>query len=209
MYGLFNPSLYFNRIELSLSFNVVLVEKDEKDEEDMSLDSGDELSEIEICSGASKCDTHVEALQTEAKGPHGVDAKESCLSVTELPPEAQTGLGEKIYKTDLEKKQPVTPVSTTCSAEGEKHNAVEQTPFSNFQVYSRQLNMFHQFSHFHVLTHQTFLGTTYPISPANQNQEGSNYFLSAYNQSMDTEKSLSPAGWDSCCDSSRPYSEQK
>ncbi|XP_059336176.1 protein TASOR isoform X2 [Ammospiza nelsoni] len=187
----------------------VLVEKDEKDEEDMSLDSGDELAEIEICSGASKYDTHVEALQPEAKGPHGVDAKVSCLSVTELPPEAQTGLGEKTYKTDLEEKQPITPVSTTCSAEGEKHNAAEQTPFSNFQVYSRQLNMFHQFSHFSVLTHQTFLGTTYPISPANQNQEGSNYFLSAYNQSMDTEKSLSPGGWDSCCDSSRPYSEQK
>ncbi|NXP89496.1 TASOR protein, partial [Passerina amoena] len=187
----------------------VLVEKDEKDEEDMSLDSGDELSEIEICSGASKYGTHVEALQTQAKGPHGVDAKASCLSVTELPPEAQTGLGEKTYKTDLEEKQPITPVSTTCSAEGGKHNAVEQTPFSNFQVYSRQLNMFHQFSHFSVLTHQTFLGTTYPISPANQNQEGSNYFLSAYNQSMDAEKSLSPGGWDSCCDSSRPYSEQK
>ncbi|NWW20246.1 TASOR protein, partial [Falcunculus frontatus] len=187
----------------------VLVEKDEKDEEDMSLDSGDELSEIEICSDASKFDTHVEALQTEAKGPHGVDAKESCLSVTELPPEAQTGLGEKTYKTDLGEKQPITPISTTCSAEGEKHNAVEQTPFSNFQVYSRQLNMSHQFSHFNVLTHQTFLGTTYPISPANQNQEGSNYFLSAYTQSMDTEKSSSPGGWDSCCDSSRPYSEQK
>ncbi|XP_057888008.1 protein TASOR isoform X3 [Melospiza georgiana] len=130
-------------------------------------------------------------------------------SVTELPPEAQTGLGGKTYKTDLEEKQPITPVSTTCFAEGEKHNAAEQTPFSNFQVYSRQLNMFHQFSHFSVLTHQTFLGTTYPISPANQNQEGSNYFLSAYNQSMDTEKSLSPGGWDGCCDSSRPYSEQK
>ncbi|XP_053845378.1 protein TASOR isoform X1 [Vidua macroura] len=187
----------------------VLVEKDEKDEEDMSLDSGDELSEIEICSGASKYDTHVEALQTETKGPHGVDAKESCLSVTELPPEAQTGLGEKTYKSDLEEKQPIPTVSTTCSAEGEKHNAVEQTPFSNFQVYSRQLNMSHQFSHFSVLTHQTFLGTTYQISPANQNQEGCNYFLSAYNQSMDTEKSLSPGGWDSCCDSSRPYSEQK
>ncbi|XP_039932394.1 protein TASOR isoform X3 [Hirundo rustica] len=187
----------------------VLVEKDEKDEEDMSLDSGDELSEIEICSDASKYDTHVEALQTEAKGPHGVDAKESCLSVTELSPEAQTGLVEKTYKTDLEEKQPITPVSTTCSAEGEKHNAVEQTPFSNFQVYSRQLNMSHQFSHFNVLTHQTFLGTTYSISPANQNQEGSNYFLSAYSQSMDTEKSSSPGGWDSCCDSSRPYSEQK
>ncbi|NXR52582.1 TASOR protein, partial [Hippolais icterina] len=187
----------------------VLVEKDEKDEEDMSLDSGDELSEIEICSDASKYDTHVEALQTEAKGPHGVDAKERCLSVTELSPEAQTGLVEKTYKTDLEEKQPITPVSTTCSAEGEKHSAVEQTPFSNFQVYSRQLNMSHQFSHFNVLTHQTFLGTTYPISPANQNQEGNNCFLSAYSQSMDTEKSSSPGGWNSCCDSSRPYSEQK
>ncbi|NXN79579.1 TASOR protein, partial [Bombycilla garrulus] len=185
----------------------VLVEKDEKDEEDMSLDSGDELSEIEICSDASKYDTHVEALQTDAKGPHGVAAKESCLSVTELSPEAQTALVEKTYKTDLEEKQPITPVSTTCSAEGEKHNAVEQTPFSSFQVYSRQLNMSHQFSHFNVLTHQTFLGTTYPISPANQNQEGSNYFLSAYSQIMDTEKSSSPGVWDSCCDSSRPYSE--
>ncbi|NWZ69196.1 TASOR protein, partial [Acrocephalus arundinaceus] len=180
----------------------VLVEKDEKDEEDMSLDSGDELSEIEICSDASKYDTHVEALQTEAKGPHGVDAKESCLSVTELSPEAQTGLVEKTDRTDLEEKQPITPVPTTCSAEGKKHNAVEQTPFSNFQVYSRQLNMSHQFSHFNVLTHQTFLGTTYPISPANQNQEGNNYFLSAYSQSMDTEKSSSPGGWNSCCDSS-------
>ncbi|NXR26818.1 TASOR protein, partial [Cinclus mexicanus] len=185
----------------------VLVEKDEKDEEDMSLDSGDELSEIEICSDASKYDTHMEALQTEAKGPHGLDARESCLSVTELSPEAQTGLVEKTYKTDLEEKQQITPVSTTCSAEGENHNAIEQTPFNNFQVYSRQLNMSHQFSHFNVLTHQTFLGTTYPISPANQNQEGSNYFLSAYSQSMDTEKSSSPGGWDSCCDSSRPYSE--
>ncbi|NWV05034.1 TASOR protein, partial [Ptilonorhynchus violaceus] len=187
----------------------VLVEKDEKDEEDMSLDSGDELSEIEICSAASKYDIHVEALQTEAKGPHGVNAKESCLSVTELSPEAQTGLMEKTSKTDLEEKQPITPLSTTCSAEGEKHNSVEQTPFNNFPVYSRQLNLSHQFSHFNVLTHQTFLGTTYPISSANQNQEGSNYFLSAYSQSMDTEKSSSPGGWDSSCDSSRPYSEQK
>ncbi|NWU76441.1 TASOR protein, partial [Onychorhynchus coronatus] len=187
----------------------VLVEQDEKDEEDMSLDSGDEISQIEICSDASKYDTHVEALQTEAKGPHGVDAKESCLSVTELPPEAQISLVEKTSKSDLEEKQPLTPGSTTCSAEGEKHNSVEQTPFSNFPVYSRQLNMSHQFSHLNVLTHQTFLGTTYPISSANQNQEGSNYFLSAYSQSMATEKSSSPGGWDSSYDSSRPYSEQK
>ncbi|NXF02137.1 TASOR protein, partial [Smithornis capensis] len=187
----------------------VLVEKDEKDEEDMSLDSGDEISQIEICNDASKYNTHVEALQTEAKGPHGVDAKESCLSVTELSPEAQTGLVEKTSKSDLEEKQPITPVSTTCSAAGEKHNSVGQTPFSNFPVYSRQLNMSHQFSHFSVLTHQTFLGTTYPISSANQNQEGSNYFLSAYSQSMDTEKSSSPGGWDSSCDPSRLYPEQR
>ncbi|NXK94495.1 TASOR protein, partial [Formicarius rufipectus] len=187
----------------------VLVEKDEKDEEDMSLDSGDEISQIEICNDASKYDTHVEALQTEAKGPHGVDAKESCLSVTELSPEAQTGLVEETSKSDLEVKQPITPMSTTCSAEGEKHNSVEQTPFSSFPVYSRQLNMSHQFSHLNVLTHQTFLGTTYPISSANQNQEGSNYFLSAYSHNMDTEKSSSPGGWDHSSDSSRPYSEQK
>ncbi|KAJ7406936.1 Protein TASOR [Willisornis vidua] len=186
----------------------VVVEKDEKDEEDMSLDSGDEISQIEICSDASKYEAHVEALQTEAKGPHGVDAKESCLSVTELPPEAQTGLVEKTSKSDLEEKQPITPISTTCSAEGEKHNSVEQT-FSNFPVYSRQLNMSHQFSHLNVLTHQTFLGTTYPIASANQNQEGSNYFLSAYSQNMDTKKSSSSGGWNSSSDSSRPYSEQK
>ncbi|XP_028942077.1 protein TASOR isoform X2 [Antrostomus carolinensis] len=187
----------------------VLVENDGKDEEDMSLDSEDETSQIEICNDASKYDTHLEALQTKAKGSHGVDAKEHCLSVTELSPEAQIGLMEKTSKIDLEEIQPITPVSTTCSAEGEKHSSVEQTPFSNFQVYSRQLNMSHQFSHFNVLTHQTFLGTTYPISSASQNQEGGNYFLSAYSQSMDTEKSLSPGGWDINCDSSRSYSKQK
>ncbi|NXQ83282.1 TASOR protein, partial [Nyctibius grandis] len=181
----------------------VLVENDEKDEEDMSLDSGDETSQIEICSDASKYDIHLEALQTEAKGSHGADAKESCFSVTELSPEAQTGSREKTSKIDLEEIQPITLVSTTCSVEGEKHNSVEQTPFSNFQAYSRQLNMSHQFSHFNVLTHQTFLGTTYSISSASQNQEGGNYFLSAYSQSMETEKSSSPGGWDINCDSSR------
>ncbi|NWX24737.1 TASOR protein, partial [Aegotheles bennettii] len=187
----------------------VLVENDEKDEEDMSLDSGDETAQIEICNDASKYDTHLEALQTEAKGSHRVDAKESCLSVTESSPEAQIGLTEKNSKTDLEEIQPITAVPTTCSSEGEKHNSIEQTPFNSFQVYSRQLNMSHQFSHFNVLTHQTFLGTTYSISSASQNQEGGNYFLSAYGQSTDTEKSQSPGGWDINCDSSRPYSKQK
>ncbi|KAM6387345.1 protein TASOR isoform 2-T2 [Pluvialis apricaria] len=187
----------------------VLVENDEKDEEDMSLDSGDETSQIEICNDASRYDTHLEALQTEAKGSRGADAKESCSSVTQLSPEAQIGLTEKTSKSDLEEIQPITPVSTTCSAEGEKHNSVKQAPFNNFQVYSRQLNMSHQFSHFNVLTHQTFLGTTYQISSASQNQEGGNYFVSAYSQSMDTDKLSSPGGWDINCDSSRPYPNQK
>ncbi|XP_056194595.1 protein TASOR isoform X2 [Falco biarmicus] len=187
----------------------VLVENNEKDEEDMSLDSGDETSQIEICNDASKYDTHLEALQTEAKGLHGADAKETCVPVTELPPEAQIGMVEKPSKIDLEEIQLITPVSPMCCAEGEKHNLVEQAPFNNFQVYSRQLNLSHQFSHFNVLTHQTFLGTTYPISSASQNQEGGSYFLSAYSQSVDTEKSASPAGWDVSCDSSRPYSNQK
>ncbi|NXJ75383.1 TASOR protein, partial [Trogon melanurus] len=187
----------------------VLVENDEKDEEDMSLDSGDETSQIEICSDASKYDTPLEGLHTEAKGSHGADAKASCLPVTQLSPEAQMGSMEKTSKTGLEEIQPITPVSTACSAEGEKHNSVDQAPFNNFQVYSRQLNMSHQFSHFNVLTHQTFLGATYPTSSASQNQEGGSYFLSAYSQSMDTEKSSSPGGWDRNCDSSRPYSNQK
>ncbi|XP_025952083.2 protein TASOR isoform X2 [Dromaius novaehollandiae] len=186
----------------------VLVENDEKDEEDMSLDSGDETSQIEICNDASKYDTHLEALQREAKGSYGVVSKESCISVTELSPEAQIGLMEKTSKIDLEEILPSTPVSTTCSAEGEKQNSVEQVPFNNFQVHSRQLSMSHQFSHFNVLTHQTFLGTTYPISTS-QNQEGGSYFLSAYSQSVDTEKSSSPGSWDINCDSSRPYSKHK
>ncbi|NXH22958.1 TASOR protein, partial [Bucco capensis] len=184
---------------------------DDKDEEDMSLDSGDETSQIEICSDASKSkyDTHLEALQTEAKGSHdGADAKGSCLSVKELSSEAQIGLMEKTSKIDLEEIQPITPVSTTCSAEGENQSSVEQTPFNNFQVYSKRLNMSRQFSHFNVLTHQTFLGTTYPISSASQNQEGGNYFLSAYSQSMDTEKSSLPGSWDKNCNSSRPYSKK-
>ncbi|NWH79076.1 TASOR protein, partial [Piaya cayana] len=166
----------------------VLVENNEDEEEDMSLDSGDETSQIEICSDASKYNSHLEALQTEAVGSQGADAREGCPSATEFSPETQMGLMEKTSKSDLEERQPVTLGSTTCCAEGENHGSVEQAPFSNFQVHSRQLNMSRQFSHFNVLTHQTFLGTTYPISPATQNQEGGNYFLSAYGQSMDTEK---------------------
>ncbi|XP_075794998.1 protein TASOR isoform X2 [Pelodiscus sinensis] len=182
----------------------VLVESDEKDEEDMSLDSGDETSQIEICSDASKYESHSEALQTETKGSRGTDSKENCETDTQLSSEGQIGLMEKASKLDLEEIQPIMPVSTTCSAEGETNS--EKVPFTNFQIYSRQLSVSHQFSHFNVLTHQTFLGTTYPISTS-QSQEGGNYFLSAYSQSIDTDKSSSPNNWDVNYESSRPFSK--
>lgn len=203
MYSFFKKIIYFNRVGL-LFLNIVLVESDEKDEEDMSLDSGDETSQIEICSDASKYESHSEALQTETKGSRGTDSKENCETDTQLSSEGQIGLMEKASKLDLEEIQPIMPVSTTCSAEGETNS--EKVPFTNFQIYSRQLSVSHQFSHFNVLTHQTFLGTTYPISTS-QSQEGGNYFLSAYSQSIDTDKSSSPNNWDVNYESSRPFSK--
>ncbi|XP_065701487.1 protein TASOR isoform X1 [Patagioenas fasciata] len=175
----------------------VLVESDEKDEEDMSLDSGDETAQIEICNDASE--PHGEALQPEAKGSHRAEAKERGSSVPGSPPDAQVASMETT-KMDLKEIHPITPVSTTCSAEGEKPISVEQTPFSSFHAYSSQLNMSHRFSHFSVLTHQTFLGTTYRTSAAAHTQDGGSYFLSAYSRSV---------GADAHCDPSRPHSNQK
>ncbi|XP_048344122.1 protein TASOR isoform X2 [Sphaerodactylus townsendi] len=175
----------------------VLVENDEKDEEDMSLDSGDEASQIEVCSGVSKHDSHLEALRTETKGLRGADCKRNSQLNTRLSAEGHILVTEKTSKMDVQDIHLATPVSTTCSTEGEKNNSAEQVPFSNFQIYNRQLSVPHQFSHFNVLTHQTFLGATYPI-PASQNQEGGNYFLTAYSQNMDMNQSSSP----------RPYSKQ-
>ncbi|KAM6414009.1 protein TASOR isoform 2-T2 [Rhynochetos jubatus] len=135
------------------------------------------------------------ALQTEARGSHGAGAEASCLPVTAFPAEAPAGSMDRTSETDLEEIQPTAPVPTACSAGGEKPSSVGEAPVSNFQVYSTQLSMSHQFSHFNVLTHQTFLGTTYPISSVSQNQEGGNHFLSAYSQSTEPEKSASPGGW--------------
>ncbi|XP_060095726.1 protein TASOR isoform X2 [Heteronotia binoei] len=185
----------------------VLVENDEKDEEDMSLDSGDEASQIEVCNDVSKHDSHLEALRTETKGSHGADCQQNSQLDTQLSAEGHILVTEKTSKMDVQDIQPVTPVSTTCSTEGEKNNAAEQVPFSNFQIYNRQLSVSHQFSHFNVLTHQTFLGATYPISTS-RNQESGNYFLTAYSQNMDMDQSSSPSNWNVSCDSSRPHSKQ-
>ncbi|XP_061474247.1 protein TASOR isoform X3 [Rhineura floridana] len=185
----------------------VLVENDEKDEEDMSLDSGDEASQIEVCNDASKYDSHLEACQTETKGSHGTDSKQNSQTDTPLSTEGHSLLTEKTSKIDMQDIQPVTPVSTTCSTEGERTNSVGQVPYKNFQSYNRQLSVSHQFSHFNVLTHQTFLGASYPMSTS-QNQEGGNYFLTAYSQNMDRDQTSSTSNWDVSYDPSRLYSKQ-
>ncbi|XP_044307283.1 protein TASOR isoform X2 [Varanus komodoensis] len=186
----------------------VLVENDEKDEEDMSLDSGDEASQIEVCNDASKYDSHLEAFQTETKGSLGTDSKQNSQTETRLSAEGRHCLlTENTSKIDMQDIQPVTPVSTTCSTEGERTNSVEQIPLNNFQIYNRQLSVPHQFSHFNVLTHQTFLGTSYPMSTS-QNQEGGNYFLTAYSQNIDMDQPSSPSTWDVSCESSRAFSKQ-
>ncbi|XP_063147839.1 protein TASOR isoform X3 [Candoia aspera] len=186
----------------------VLIENDEKDEEDMSLDSGDEASQIEVCNDASKYDSHLEDFQTETKGPHGTDSKQNSQNDALLSSEEQHfSLTEKTSKIVMQDIQPVTPVSTTRSAEGERTNSAEQVPLS-FQMFNRQLSVPHQFSHFNVLTHQTFLGTTYPMSTS-QKQESGNYFLTAYSQNMDMDQSSSSSNnWDISCDSSRPFPKQ-
>ncbi|XP_072455111.1 protein TASOR isoform X3 [Notamacropus eugenii] len=185
----------------SLERQSALLESDEKDEEDMSLDSGDETSQIEVCSSS-----HSEILEIETKGSRGTDQKE--ISQTQLQPsDRQRSLLEnKTCELGAEEGQPMAAVA--AGSDGEMNKTVELASFDDFQVYhSRQLSMSHQFSHFNVLTHQTFLGTPYTLS-TNQTQEGGNYFLSAYGQGLEKDKSSSSVSWD-VNDSSRPYSKQK
>lgn len=172
----------------------------------MSLDSGDEASHIEVCNYVSKYDSNLEAFQTEAKGSRGTDSKQNSQIGTQPSTEGHILLPEKTSKIAMQDIQPVVPVPPTFCTEREKNSAAEAVPFNNFQVDKRQLSVSHQFSHFNVLTHQTFLGATYPITTT-QNQEGGNYFLNAYSQSMEMDQSSSLGNWDVSCDSSRPYSK--
>ncbi|XP_038422053.1 protein TASOR isoform X16 [Canis lupus familiaris] len=181
----------------NLESQSALLENDEKDEEDMSLDSGDEISQIEVCSNF-----HSEILAKETKGSRGTDQNKNIQIELQSSPDVQNSLLEdKTYQIDSEER---ASVAIACS-EGENSSATEQDSYSNFQVYHSQLNMSHQFSHFNVLTHQTFLGTPYALS-SSQPQESENYFLSAYTQSLDRDKS--PLSWGKS-DSSRPFSKEK
>ncbi|XP_030618227.1 protein TASOR isoform X7 [Delphinapterus leucas] len=181
----------------NLESQSALLENDEKDEEDMSLDSGDEISKIEVCSNF-----HSEMLEKETKGSRGTDQKKNIQIELQSSLDLQKRLlEEKTYEIDSEER---ASIDIVCS-EGENSNSAEQDSYSNFQVYHSQLNMSHQFSHFNVLTHQTFLGTPYALS-SSQSEESGNYFLSAYTQNLDREKS--PLSWWKS-DTSRPFSKEK
>ncbi|XP_060017538.1 protein TASOR isoform X5 [Lagenorhynchus albirostris] len=181
----------------NLESQSALLENDEKDEEDMSLDSGDEISKIEVCSNF-----HSEMLEKETKGSRGTDQKKNIQIELQSSLDLQKSLlEEKTYEIDSEER---ASIDIVCS-EGENSNSAEQDSYSNFQVYHSQLNMSHQFSHFNVLTHQTFLGTPYALS-SSQSEESENYFLSAYTQNVDKEKS--PLSWWKS-DTSRPFSKEK
>uniref|UniRef100_A0A8C6QL20 Transcription activation suppressor n=1 Tax=Nannospalax galili TaxID=1026970 RepID=A0A8C6QL20_NANGA len=162
----------------NLESQSALLENDEKDEEDMSLDSGDEISHIEVFSNC-----HSEILARETKGSSGTDQKKNIQTELQSSLDMQNSLEDKTYQIDCEER---APIGRECS-EGENSNSAEQDSYSNCQVYQNQLNMSHQFSHFNVLTHQTFLETPYVLS-STQSQENENYFLSAY-KSFDSEKS--------------------
>ncbi|XP_012387841.1 protein TASOR isoform X3 [Orcinus orca] len=181
----------------NLESQSALLENDEKDEEDMSLDSGDEISKIEVCSNF-----HSEMLEKETKGSRGTDQKKNIQIELQSSLDLQKSLlEEKTYEIDSEER---ASIDIVCS-EGENSNSAEQDSYSNFQVYHSQLNMSHQFSHFNVLTHQTFLGTPYALS-SSHSEESENYFLSAYTQNLDREKS--PLSWWKS-DTSRPFSKEK
>ncbi|XP_074055239.1 protein TASOR isoform X1 [Macrotis lagotis] len=186
----------------SLERQPALLESDEKDEEDMSLDSGDETSQIEVCSSS-----HSEILDIETKGSRGTDQKQISQTQLQLSTDRQRNVLEnQDCEPGAEQRQPVAAALAGSGGEAGKSRA--PAPFNNFPVFHRrQLSVSHQFSHFNVLTHQTFLGTPYTLTTS-QTQEGGSYFLSAYSQGLEKEKSSSAVKWD-VNDSSRPYSKQK
>ncbi|KAM4882652.1 protein TASOR isoform 3-T3 [Thomomys bottae] len=150
----------------TLESQSALLENDEKDEEDMSLDSGDEISHIEVFSSF-----HSEILAKETKGSSGTDQKKNIQIELQSSLDVQKSLLEdKTYQIDCEERAPII----VCS-EGEDSNS-EQDSYSHSWVYHNELSVSHQFSHFNVLTHQTFLGTPYALS-SNQSQENEKFYL--------------------------------
>ncbi|XP_072277006.1 protein TASOR-like isoform X3 [Pyxicephalus adspersus] len=146
-------------------------EADLKEEEDMSIDSEDEMPQIEVCTNAN---------------PNQEPETDVNMNQSEPVNSSQT---EKLKKTpviDPEIMQSVTPASTAGSIAGDNGNTTEDSSI-NFPDYNRPLGI----SHFNLLTHQTFLG-----SMLYRNQTPvENFFASSYSQSTDQEPS-SGSGWD-------------
>lgn len=154
-----------SRQESSLC-KTALSEADVKAEEDMSLDSEDEAPEIEVCADAAnpKTERSEAAGQSEAE-----DAKTDVVK-------------HRSPVVDSDCMQPVTPVSTAGST-GDNSSATGDDLSNNSRDYSnRQLAI----SHFNLLTHQTFLGSS--VYPMLGNQaSGENYFTNSYSQSTEQE----------------------
>ncbi|XP_063282964.1 protein TASOR isoform X1 [Pelobates fuscus] len=146
-------------------------ETDVKDEEDMSLDSEDGMPQIELCTDSLKSDSHNEE---PIKQSEHADPSLTAASVANL----QQNITLNIDSDDV---QTVTPISTAGTVAGENNTATAGGILNNFPDYtSSQIGLSHQISHFNVLTHQTFLGTMYPIL-SNQAQSG-NYYMNSYSQ---------------------------
>ncbi|XP_075039359.1 protein TASOR isoform X2 [Mixophyes fleayi] len=146
-------------------------EADEKEEEDMSLDSGDETPQIEVCTDTAK----LEPCRDKS-----VSQSEFVLSQAEGP-KSKTPLIGSDYR------QLVTPGST-----GDNSNTTGDELSKNIQDYhNRQSGI----SHFNLLTHQTFLGSmVYPI--LGTQTAGENYFPNSYNQSMEQQDTSQLPEWD-------------
>ncbi|XP_040850588.1 protein TASOR isoform X2 [Ochotona curzoniae] len=182
----------------NLESQSALLENDEKDEEDMSLDSGDEISQIEVCSNF-----HSEILTEETKGSCGTNQKQNFQAELQLSLDMQKRSPEdKPCHTDSED---AASVDMACSEDGDGDSAGQDSS-SNVQVYDSQFSMCHQVSHFNVVTHQTFLGIPYVLS-STQSPE-TDHSLSAYAQSVEGDKAESPLSWGKN-DFSQPYSKEK
>ncbi|XP_075690029.1 protein TASOR isoform X2 [Rhinoderma darwinii] len=157
--GIYLPSLASEEKQTALRKADV-----KEEEEDMSLDSGDEAPEIEVCTNSAnpKPEGSESASQSEAE-----DTQTECLKPS-----------SPIVDSDY--MQPVTPVSTAGSTTGDNSSATGDD-INNFRDYSsRQLGI----SHFNLLTHQTFLGSS--VCPVLGNQiPGENDYTNSYSQSTE------------------------
>ncbi|XP_014349850.1 protein TASOR isoform X2 [Latimeria chalumnae] len=169
-----------------------------KTEEDMSLDSADETSQIEVCATTSNYECHTNILEAKSQELARIQPKESLLTLkpkNQLPLVKQCISKEKASETDSEDEQSSTDASTIHSDKEDQSSLAQQkqSAYSHLGYYQ---SMSQQYSHFSVLTHQTFLGTGVgsPYSASlNQNQDCNNYLPSGYGQTSDGS---STTNWD-------------